>query len=245
MSGISALSGSQYNSYAYRNNDKKESLKETGAHDNAYSLDTASISDEAKRLSFEEKAKIMQNRNPHSTDNPLSPSGEFMKVMLNRPDSHEDTLKALAEKYALVRDDIRSRYGDDEEVLNQKLNALDKKFKAFLESTGKIPIRQMEKAEIYTSHNDEELEANQALIKERAEQKKNFDDIAKNYTDNMHRHIRTFFDSFTTEIKEKNFEAAFSDSLAIIKNTKTNKNGEISYDEMQVIFADKNNTQGH
>lgn len=248
MDRISGFSVSQGIPCEYGHADKKEtSMKHNRENESkryASSIDTVSISDDARILSIREKldksgiyadenmlSRIASDLSP-SGGNAPSPSGEFMKVILNRPGNHEDTLKAFAERYAFVREDILKRYRDDPDVLNQKLDELDKTFKSFLGATGNAPLRPGAYiGAVYLSENEAELKANEALIEARAEHKRNLNNMAQSFADNMHRHVDAFFDSFTAAISEQGFETAFSQSMALLKGTETGSHGALSYND--------------
>jgi hypothetical protein len=160
-----------------------------------------------------------------------------MRAWIGGGTNHEDKMKSLAASYAYQREAILEGHKDDDDVMNLKLDELDQAFKSFLGTTTSTLLRPPVDIPVpYVSSDPEEA----ARIEERhaaiAEHNAKLESVAEIFNGNMQRHIDTFYEAFTSAIKEKDFEAAYEESMALLKDTETTSAEDISYDDMQSIM---------
>jgi hypothetical protein len=213
--------------------------------------DDAKANEIAEEDSFDEKSKILAEKSgmqvdkntPHimseESEQKLSPFGELLRIQLNGAESHEETLKNFAEKYAELRDEIQNNKELGEDEKTQQLDELDKLFKTYLGNSAKAPLVPISEGPgLLTGWNAEDAKRNEAII----QHSEHIKSVLANLADNMQRHVDTFYDSFTTALKEKDFDTAFNESLELIKSSETSSYEDISYDDMQKIMDTMRNT---
>jgi dGTP triphosphohydrolase len=205
-----------------------------------------------KHVSFEEKNAIVKKMTGRDVDKDtpyimskesqvrLSYAGEFLRVGVWSSGGDEALIKDTAQKYAEMKNEIREKYKDDEDEMYKQMGELNQAFEMALSRNALVPVHQDRiNTKLYASTTPEELRRNEEEIeriaKENDAYNKTMRGILSNLHNNMKRNIDEFFESFIEKTNTQDFETAYTESMALLKERETKSYEDIAYDDLLKI----------